>query len=197
MSVQSILNQLDPVSTFTSYYLKTLLNIILSIKSTTPKRPLFFQFHDYNFVCISRFPMLAKYFKSVLLLDMINLLILTKERKLWTATSAYQIPCKNTKEVSVTFLSYILVLVSNRLLTMDLQILSRAVRMGFMAEQVTFRQTYTRVVISFQGSITPPTLHILTCYFTFDTHIQCKHWHLSTIHKCVWLYSTEWLNYGH
>jgi hypothetical protein len=77
--VGSILKQLNPVSTFASYYLKAHFNIILSIKSTTPKRPLFFRFNDYSFVSISRLPMLAKYFKSVLLLDMKNLLLLDKD----------------------------------------------------------------------------------------------------------------------
>lgn len=123
--MECILNQLDPVSTFTSYYLKTQFNIILSIESTTPKRPLFFRNNDYGSVCISRLPMLAKYSKSVLLLDTINLLMLAKEWKLWTATLPYWIPCKNSKEVSLTFLSYILGLISNRLLTTDFQIISQ------------------------------------------------------------------------
>ena len=91
-------------------------------------------------------------------------------------------------------MSYILGLVSNRLLTTDFQIFPRAVRMGFTTEQMTFRQIYTRVVMSSPGSITPPMLHIHTCLFTFDIRIQCRHWRLSTIHKSVCLYSIEWLN---
>jgi hypothetical protein len=53
LQVDNILNQINPVHTFTSYLFKIRFNIVLPMTPASPKWSLYFRISDYNFVCIS------------------------------------------------------------------------------------------------------------------------------------------------